>query len=340
MFDETFTIREAKLIFSWSRMRHADELLKRDVANALSATDFLEALGRVADMKWLPTDDQLDDYEVEIFDFFKSGFDVDVRREMAERNELTPAGVSAGALGIASLQSAREEEAKLDADAASRAAAGGGAALGSPVRAAAAGVAGDVVLAPDDPPIRRPVEFVSICDDPGRPLRERLEKLLELLFANLEAFRLEKSNYKKDRGRDSEVPEQRRVRRGSKSSKASRDSAAAEGDADVRATSPTVAQRQGSSRRASVSSRRPSNASRRTSNASATVATLLSEGPAAGSGAGGSSTKKRRGSTASKASRRSSVASRSSKGRRPSTASRSSQSSRNGGRRTSKASVE
>ena len=56
---KAFTIRHARLAFTWSRMRIADELIDQAKTTSLSLTDFLEAIVRVADMVWLPSDEDL-----------------------------------------------------------------------------------------------------------------------------------------------------------------------------------------------------------------------------------------------------------------------------------------
>ena len=56
----SFTIRHARLVFTWSRMRVADELLDQFKTTSLALTDFLEAITRLADMLWVPADDDLE----------------------------------------------------------------------------------------------------------------------------------------------------------------------------------------------------------------------------------------------------------------------------------------
>lgn len=76
MMDASFTNREARLAFSWSRMAYPDELKRRQQAITLTKTDFLEAIARVAEMKWLPTDDQMQDAGImngDVYVFFRDG---------------------------------------------------------------------------------------------------------------------------------------------------------------------------------------------------------------------------------------------------------------------------
>jgi hypothetical protein len=58
-FGPDLTRHRARLVFCWSKMRVSDELFMRQVDTSLTFVDFLEALGRVADMKALPTDEEI-----------------------------------------------------------------------------------------------------------------------------------------------------------------------------------------------------------------------------------------------------------------------------------------
>lgn len=55
LLNDDFTQREATLCFTWSRMLVGDELLSRDKYITITFTDFLEVMGRCADMVSLPT---------------------------------------------------------------------------------------------------------------------------------------------------------------------------------------------------------------------------------------------------------------------------------------------
>lgn len=46
---------ELSLMFAWSQMANVDELKDREAYTTMSFVDFLEALGRLADVKDLPT---------------------------------------------------------------------------------------------------------------------------------------------------------------------------------------------------------------------------------------------------------------------------------------------
>mmetsp|Transcript_30148 Transcript_30148/g.41742 ORF Transcript_30148/g.41742 Transcript_30148/m.41742 type:complete len:249 (+) Transcript_30148:2-748(+) len=59
LIDESFTILEARLCFLWSRMKVVEEIMDYERYTALTFVDFLEALGRVADTKMIPTDEEL-----------------------------------------------------------------------------------------------------------------------------------------------------------------------------------------------------------------------------------------------------------------------------------------
>jgi hypothetical protein len=61
-FDHSFTKREGRLVFIWSKMRVSDEMTSRLQMVTMTFTDFLEGLARVADMKALPTDTMLAEY--------------------------------------------------------------------------------------------------------------------------------------------------------------------------------------------------------------------------------------------------------------------------------------
>ena len=63
IYDEYFSARDATIVFVLSRMRVVDEEAKGAAAKleSLSLEDFYEALCRVALLKALPTDDEIDD---------------------------------------------------------------------------------------------------------------------------------------------------------------------------------------------------------------------------------------------------------------------------------------
>lgn len=87
LIDDSFTNREARLAYTWSRCEYPDELKPRTRVITLSVVDFLEALGRVADMKWLPTDDQLHEagiYDGDVYVFFRDGYQLAAVERIAE----------------------------------------------------------------------------------------------------------------------------------------------------------------------------------------------------------------------------------------------------------------
>ncbi|KAG2438847.1 hypothetical protein HXX76_005387 [Chlamydomonas incerta] len=60
LVDSQFTLQDASLAYLWARMYTIDEIKDYARYTCLSFTDFLEALGRVADMKALPSASDLD----------------------------------------------------------------------------------------------------------------------------------------------------------------------------------------------------------------------------------------------------------------------------------------
>ena len=60
LVDSQLTLSDAALAFLWARMYVVDEIKDYARYTCLSFIDFLEALGRVADMKSLPTASDLD----------------------------------------------------------------------------------------------------------------------------------------------------------------------------------------------------------------------------------------------------------------------------------------
>ena len=60
LVDSQFTLQDASLAYLWARMYTIDEIKDYARYTCLSFTDFLEALGRVADMKALPAASDLD----------------------------------------------------------------------------------------------------------------------------------------------------------------------------------------------------------------------------------------------------------------------------------------
>eukprot|EP00899_Mesostigma_viride_P012886 jgi/Mesvir1/21599/Mv04029-RA.1 len=59
LIDDFFSHRDAKMVFMWSRMQVVDDLQDRRRNESLTFVDFLEALGRIADLRGLPTQEQV-----------------------------------------------------------------------------------------------------------------------------------------------------------------------------------------------------------------------------------------------------------------------------------------
>ena len=59
LFDEDFTKREGTLTFRWSQMSVSDEVRNVLEYRTILFTDFMEALGRVADLKSFPTREEI-----------------------------------------------------------------------------------------------------------------------------------------------------------------------------------------------------------------------------------------------------------------------------------------
>jgi hypothetical protein len=72
-FDHSFTKREGRLIFVWSKMRVSDEMTSRLQMVSMTFTDFLEGLCRVADMKALPSDEQINEWKAECVEKAQNG---------------------------------------------------------------------------------------------------------------------------------------------------------------------------------------------------------------------------------------------------------------------------
>jgi len=62
LFDTSFPKREGRCVFSWCKMRVADELKHRKSYTTMPFVDFLEALPRIADLKAVPTDAMMDEW--------------------------------------------------------------------------------------------------------------------------------------------------------------------------------------------------------------------------------------------------------------------------------------
>ena len=60
LVDSQFTLQDAGLAYLWSRMYTIDEIKDYTKYSCITFVDFLEALGRVADMKSLPSSSDLD----------------------------------------------------------------------------------------------------------------------------------------------------------------------------------------------------------------------------------------------------------------------------------------
>jgi len=61
LYDEMFGYQEARLAFLWSRMHSSDEAGDWAKYTSLTFTDFMEALGRIADIRMVPTDEELEE---------------------------------------------------------------------------------------------------------------------------------------------------------------------------------------------------------------------------------------------------------------------------------------
>jgi hypothetical protein len=59
IIDDDFTKREARLCFTWSKMRVADEVKRETAWTTMTFLDFLEGLCRISELKGFPTDAQL-----------------------------------------------------------------------------------------------------------------------------------------------------------------------------------------------------------------------------------------------------------------------------------------
>lgn len=70
VIDDHFTVREAKLCFVWARMRCVEELRRLERNQGATFVDFMEALARVAYMKWLPSDAAIEEAGLEKGDAF------------------------------------------------------------------------------------------------------------------------------------------------------------------------------------------------------------------------------------------------------------------------------
>ena len=94
LISDDLTSREVRLAFWWSRMVVVDEVKQRPKFMTLSWTEFLEALGRMAEMMTLPTEEDLQRVgAVNIVDFERK-FEVaptsvkeEIRAEQEERED-------------------------------------------------------------------------------------------------------------------------------------------------------------------------------------------------------------------------------------------------------------
>jgi len=65
LIDDNFTVLEARLCYLWARMKVIDEINEYDRYTAHTFVDFLEAIGRLADVKALPSQDELKEFGFE-----------------------------------------------------------------------------------------------------------------------------------------------------------------------------------------------------------------------------------------------------------------------------------
>jgi len=65
MIDDDFTKREARLSFTWAKMRNSDEVKNRDRITSMNFMDYLEGLGRVSEMKTIPTEARMAEIALE-----------------------------------------------------------------------------------------------------------------------------------------------------------------------------------------------------------------------------------------------------------------------------------
>eukprot|EP00959_Pyramimonas_sp_CCMP1952_P178998 3741947-Pyramimonas_sp.AAC.3 len=65
LVDDTFTVMEGRLCYLWARMKVIDEIDDYDRYTSHTFVDFLEALGRLADIKAIPSQAELTEFGFE-----------------------------------------------------------------------------------------------------------------------------------------------------------------------------------------------------------------------------------------------------------------------------------
>lgn len=182
LIDDTIPTREAIQAFLYARMRPSDELKHATLNSSITVTDFFEALCRVAELKWLPSDDVLQEeagiWDGDVHRFFAEGFAHTHIARLARKWNATKHTVTA-AISLASTvapfsieRHGDERHGPSKAERAVSAEAGKWEATGE-----GSSAAGEQLDDDDSEDLAR------------MPLHERLEKLLQLLHGNLSDFR-------------------------------------------------------------------------------------------------------------------------------------------------------
>eukprot|EP00878_Enallax_costatus_P045018 GHUV01053851.1.p1 GENE.GHUV01053851.1~~GHUV01053851.1.p1 ORF type:complete len:472 (+),score=157.43 GHUV01053851.1:213-1628(+) len=156
LIDSQFTLADANLAFLWARMYVIDEIKDYVRYTSLSFTDFLEALGRVADSKSLTTASDLD----------AAGY----------------SSILEWALEKERMEGANNQQGQSSAAAGSGEAAGGATGAGPAAGEAAQGAA---QLGGNVPEIFRSRPSARFGAPKPRPLYAKLELLLDLIFRRL-----------------------------------------------------------------------------------------------------------------------------------------------------------
>ena len=85
LIDTDYSFRDAKLAFTYSRMRVISDLMEHQKSTSISCVDFLEAIARIATIKPLPTDEELRVRQLHSIEEYASSLLKGVKRGLVRR---------------------------------------------------------------------------------------------------------------------------------------------------------------------------------------------------------------------------------------------------------------
>ena len=106
LIDTDYSFRDAKLAFTYSRMRVISDLMEHHKSTSISCVDFLEAIARIATIKPLPTDEELRLRQLHSIEEYASSLLKGVKRGLVRRQVRSERG-SVGRVRVAECRGVR-----------------------------------------------------------------------------------------------------------------------------------------------------------------------------------------------------------------------------------------